>query len=104
MSRAGNQDEGGALIRGKSLEIYGATYTKVQELVQFNNEGAKNAKMESGRIFQSNSLYSNVIMIAAFIIAIAIAYWIIRDIKKSITELALNDSFVQHFKVSIFFH
>ena len=101
LSRAGNQDEGGALIRGKSLETYGAVYDKVQELVQFNNEGAKNAKVESGRIFQSNSLYSNVIMIAAFIIAIAIAYWIIRDIKKSITELARVSGAVSNGDLSV---
>lgn len=86
-SRAGDQIQGGDLVRGRSFEVYAALANKVQGLVSFNNDGAKAAKLESNEIYKSNSLYSNIIMVVAFIIAVAVAYFMVRDIRKSILEL-----------------
>ena len=86
-SRAGDQIQAGDLVRGRSFEVYAALANKVQGLVSFNNDGAKAAKLESNEIYKSNSLYSNIIMVAAFIIAVAVAYFMVRDIRKSILEL-----------------
>lgn len=86
-SRAGDQIQGGDLVRGRSFEVYAALANKVQGLVSFNNDCAKAAKLESNEIYKSNSLYSNIIMVVAFIIAVAVAYFMVRDIRKSILEL-----------------
>lgn len=86
-SRAGDQIQGGDLVRGRSFEVYAALANKVQGLVSFNNDGAKAAKLESNEIYKSNRLYSNIIMVVAFIIAVAVAYFMVRDIRKSILEL-----------------
>ena len=67
--------------------VYADLANKVQGLISFNNDGAKAAKLESNEIYKSNSLYSNIIMVAAFIIAVAVAYFMVRDIRKSILEL-----------------
>ncbi|WP_418626515.1 methyl-accepting chemotaxis protein [Anaerosinus sp.] len=86
-SRAGDQIQAGDLVRGRSFEVYADLANKVQGLISFNNDGAKAAKLESNEIYKSNSLYSNIIMVAAFIIAVAVAYFMVRDIRKSILEL-----------------
>lgn len=86
-SRAGDQIQGGDLVRGRSFEVYAALANKVQGLIAFNNDGAKAAKLESNEIYKSNRLYSNIIMVVAFIIAVAVAYFMVRDIRKSILEL-----------------
>lgn len=86
-SRAGDQIQGGDLVRGRSFEVYAALTNKVQGLIAFNNDGAEAAKLESNEIYKSNRLYSNIIMVVAFIIAVVIAYFMVRDIRKSILEL-----------------
>lgn len=86
-SRAGDQIQGGDLVRGRSFEVYAALTNKVQGLIAFNNDGAEAAKLESNEIYKSNRVYSNIIMVVAFIIAVAVAYFMVRDIRKSILEL-----------------
>lgn len=86
-SRAGDQIQGGNLVRGRSFEVYAALANNVQGLVAFNNDGAETAKLESNQIYKSNSLYTNIIMVVAFVIAVIIAYLMVRDIRKSILEL-----------------
>lgn len=87
LSRVNKQDEGGQLIRGRSLDAYNQVLAKVDNLIKFNNEGAQTAKKQSQDIYSTNKTTSIIIMIAAFIITVLIAYTLINNIRKSIIEL-----------------
>lgn len=88
LSKAQRQEEGGVVAVGKSREAYAEMEQALGKLVDFNDNGAQAASEESGRIYDSNRMTTYIVLGIAVFIGLAITYFLVANLRKSILELA----------------
>lgn len=86
LSRAGNSQEAGALLRGDALRLYNEMGTRIQRIVKVNEDGGAQANQLGDELYASARMLIIGVLAACIVVGLALAVFLARLISRSLKE------------------